>query len=487
MIGPFLKALSAGKADEAAALTDNPEAAREAITALFKGLPAGSLTYEGMPSTDPNPATVPVTATLKVMVPLSWNMSVPVTKVSDDKWVVKWSPTVLHPKLQAGQTIAVLGEQGETGEAAVLDDAGKPLAVWEGSTTKPTGPQIAAPVMKALLDGSSGGSSGSGDKRYVAIVDSAGKDVELLYGEKPTHSSADAVKSTLNAKITAAAQSAVDKSSQPSIIVAIKPSTGGILAVANNSSAGATDAFSGLFAPGSAFKIASVAAAIQQGLNVDSPVECPASANISGRTLKNAGFDVPNANLRTAFARSCNTTFGKIASQLPADGLSKAASQFGLNADFEIPGLRTELGKVEPSGNAVQRVEDSIGQGRVVASPLGMAVVAATVASGKAVTPKLRADVQTNVVTGYQPPSGAVLSQIKSMMGAVVTSGTATSLSSFKGTYGKTGTAETESQGTNANSWFVGFRGDVAFAVLVEDGKTSTPALTVTANFLRGF
>nr|WP_264085123.1 penicillin-binding transpeptidase domain-containing protein [Kibdelosporangium phytohabitans] len=487
----FLKAMSSGDAAGAAASTDNPAAAQEAVTALHKAIPPGTLAYTRATSASPSKGvvTAPVNAKLSAFdSPKTWQTSVQMAEVNG-KWLVNWAPTVIHPQLQAGQTIAVVGKVGQTGQDAVLGDDGKPIAVWEGTTAKPTDPRISPLLMKALVDGASGG--GTADTRYVAIVDAAGKHVgQPLFGTKPVESANGAVKSTVNGKIAIAAQNAVDKASAPTMLVAIKPSTGGVLAVAQNAAAGsALTALNGLYSPGSSFKIVTAAAAIQQqNLNPESPVQCPGDAVISGRKLKNANsFVVADANLRKAFARSCNTTFGQIAVQLPADGLRKAADQFGLNANYDIPGVKSELGKVEDAGDAVQRVEDSIGQGKVLASPLGMAVVAATVAAKKPVVPSLIKDSATQVLTGYQAPSAAVLGQIQSMMADVVSSGTATELKRFKSVYGKTGTAETESQGDNAHGWFVGARGDVAFAVLVKDGKTSAQAVSVTAAFLSGF
>jgi cell division protein FtsI/penicillin-binding protein 2 len=141
---------------------------------------------------------------------------------------------------------------------------------------------------------------------------------------------------------------------------------------------------------------------------------------------------------------------------------------------------------VEDAGSSVQRVEDSIGQGNIKVSPLGMALVAATVVAKKPVTPQLRADQKTQVGVGYSAPPAAVLGQIQTMMREVVTSGTAAALARFNAA-GKTGTAETESQGDNAHGWFVGYRGDVAFAVLVVDGKGSGVAVNTAAAFLSGF
>jgi cell division protein FtsI/penicillin-binding protein 2 len=73
------------------------------------------------------------------------------------------------------------------------------------------------------------------------------------------------------------------------------------------------------------------------------------------------------------------------------------------------------------------------------------------------------------------------------MMRQVVTEGTATGLRGSGEVYGKTGTAEYSQNGTNrAHGWFVGYRGDLAFAVLVVDGGSSGPAVGIAQRFLAG-
>jgi cell division protein FtsI/penicillin-binding protein 2 len=69
-------------------------------------------------------------------------------------------------------------------------------------------------------------------------------------------------------------------------------------------------------------------------------------------------------------------------------------------------------------------------------------------------------------------------------MRAVVTEGTASRLAGTGELRGKTGTAEFTNDGSGAHGWFVGYRGDVAFAVLVVDGGSSEPALAVAQRFL---
>ncbi|HVV20369.1 MAG TPA: penicillin-binding transpeptidase domain-containing protein, partial [Pseudonocardiaceae bacterium] len=242
--------------------------------------------------------------------------------------------------------------------------------------------------------------------------------------------------------------------------------------------------FSGLYAPGSTFKIVTATAAIENGVATrDSMLPCPLTEQIGTRTISNEGFDLGTTTMHHAFARSCNTTFGELASQLPADGLVKAADQYGLNADFSVPGLTTELGKVVPAADPNEQVEDGIGQGTVQVSPFGEVVMAATVAAGHAVTPRLWADAATGVTTGYTAPSGAVLASLRSMMREVVTGGTATGLAHSGQVYGKTGTAQFGS-GDEAHGWFVGYRGDLAFVVFLEGANDSHPAVTLGAQFL---
>jgi cell division protein FtsI/penicillin-binding protein 2 len=80
------------------------------------------------------------------------------------------------------------------------------------------------------------------------------------------------------------------------------------------------------------------------------------------------------------------------------------------------------------------------------------------------------------------PMSHEVADALRVMMRETVTRGTAKTLAGNGQLYGKTGTAEYSS--TGAHGWFVGFRGDLAFATLVVDADSSGPALDVSGRFL---
>ena len=98
-------------------------------------------------------------------------------------------------------------------------------------------------------------------------------------------------------------------------------------------------------------------------------------------------------------------------------------------------------------------------------------------------TPKLWRGFDTRVNTGYQPPPPAVLAALRPMMREVVTGGRGSDLARFGAVYGKTGTAQF-GDGTHSHGWFAGYRGGLAFAVLVEDAGAAGPAVRVTGEFL---
>lgn len=320
----------------------------------------------------------------------------------------------------------------------------------------------------------------------VAVVDAAGNTVSTLAEDAPKAGSTVSV--ALDRAMQTAAEDAVEPLAQQTILVAMQPSTGNILAVAQNGAADAAGALAltGRFPPGSTFKIVTALAGVEQaGLRGDTPVACPAQTIIGGRPVPNANrFDLGTVPLTRAFARSCNTTFATIGAGLAPDGLTSAALQLGLGADFAVPTLTTITGAVPDAPEPVQRAENAFGQGQVLASPLGMALVAATVAHGAPVVPQLVVGQATGVTKPATAPDPAALEQVRSMMRAVVTEGTATRLNGLGEVRGKTGTAETTNDGSRAHGWFVGYRGDVALAVLVVDGGTSEPAVETAGRFL---
>lgn len=290
---------------------------------------------------------------------------------------------------------------------------------------------------------------------------------------------------SVDRRIQNAAQHAVDERREQTMMVVIRPSTGGILAIAQNAAADRDGpvAAIGQYPPGSVFKTVTAAAAMAAGMaGPDTVVSCPSAITIGERTIPNYnGFTVGDVPLATAYARSCNTSFAKLASRLSPAALSESAAAFGVGPDYTIPGLPTFSGSVPVAEDRTQRTEDGIGQGRVVVSPFGMALMAATVAAGTAPTPYLIADRPT-LVDGHRPAlDPETVRGLRTMMRQVVVGGTAGRIVDQGEVFGKTGEAEVDG---GSHSWFVGYRGDLAFATLLVRGGSSDNAVAVTREML---
>jgi hypothetical protein len=320
----------------------------------------------------------------------------------------------------------------------------------------------------------------------VELVDDEGQPTEELASTPPRD--AAPIRTTLDTRLQLLAQQAVATEPRPAVLVAISPSTGGILAAAQNGAADAQGpiAFSGAYPPGSTFKTITTAAALQAGLATpDTPEQCPGSVTIENRTIPNEDeFDLGTVPLSTAFAQSCNTTMAALADRLPADALPNMARLFGIGVDFVIPGLTTITGSVPNADTPAQRVENGIGQGTVTVSPFGLAVAEASLGHGSTITPTLVVGDSTtsNTPSGAIPPT--VVDSLRTMMMQTVSDGTATALRDVPGLGGKTGTAEF-GDNTHSHGWFAGIAGDIAFATLVVGGDTSAPAISVSGDFLR--
>lgn len=296
------------------------------------------------------------------------------------------------------------------------------------------------------------------------------------------------VRTTLDVATQRAADAALDGESRVSALVAIRASTGEVLAMANGPTGTSSNtAATGRVPPGSTFKVVSTLAHLRQGLTVDQVVPCPQTAVVGGREFGNAGgFVLGDVPFHTDFARSCNTAFVGLAPNLAPDDLTAAARAFGLGVEADA-GIPTYVGSVPPTEGPVDAAAASIGQGRLQVSPVGMAGVAATVASGtwrpaRVVTDPAPASVPE------QPLGPGEADILRGLMREVVTSGTGEALGGVPGgdVMAKTGTAEFGTEDPPlTHAWVIGFQGDVAFAVFVEGGESGGQvAAPIAASFL---
>ncbi len=286
---------------------------------------------------------------------------------------------------------------------------------------------------------------------------------------------------TIDIPAQRAAQKALAGVGSASALVAIRPSTGDIVAVASGpGSKGYNTATFGQYAPGSTFKVVSALALLRAGVSPTTKVECTPTTVVDGKTFKNYD-DYPSSALgkisfADALANSCNTAFISQRDKLAADSLAPAAAALGLGVDHDT-GFPAFFGKVEPADSETQKAAGMIGQGTVLASPMAMATVVASVLKGSAVLPRLLPDQKVEQKAPAKPLTAAEARQLRAMMRGVVERGSGRLLADVPGgpVIAKTGTAEFgDKPPLPTHAWMVAGRDDLAVAVFVERGASGS-------------
>jgi cell division protein FtsI/penicillin-binding protein 2 len=293
------------------------------------------------------------------------------------------------------------------------------------------------------------------------------------------------VKTSIDMSVQQAASHAVASAStsKPVDMVALQPSTGKVLAVVERPG-GFDRALQGIFPPGSTFKVVTGSAVARKGLTPSSTVQCPSTMTVDGRTFHNDNNEhYGSTTLQNAFAVSCNTTFALLATQrLTGADLGSMAARFGYNAQPSL-GIPAVLGKFTVPHSPVDLAADAFGQGEDLVNPLSQAAEAGAIDSGSWRPPLLVTSPAPKQTASPHRLPGSILTTLRPMMRAVVTSGTAAGVGFPPGVYGKTGTAEYGSgPHPPSHGWFIGYRGDLAFAVLVEGGGYGANSAGPVAN-----
>ena len=328
-----------------------------------------------------------------------------------------------------------------------------------------------------------------------------------------------AVQLTIDPEIQQAAYDAL--AGREGAVVALDPSTGAILAMvsspsydpsafASQDANAANEASKTLsedssrpldnraiagnrYPPGSTFKIITTAAALRTGkITPDAEVDAPDTITLPGTSHSLENYGGESCGGRTsfshAFAQSCNTPFAQLAMDVGEEELAKEAHNWGFDSDLSIP-LKVTPSVYPHNDSQAQTAMAGIGQASVQATPLMMAMVAATVANdGEQMTPYLVSrtlDPDLNEVSttskkvARTPIDSATAKSLSSLMQTAVAEGTGTS-AQVAGVQvaGKTGTAETGTD-SGPTTWFVGFAGtdinkpQIALAVVL-DGNAET-------------
>ncbi|WP_327068504.1 penicillin-binding transpeptidase domain-containing protein [Kitasatospora sp. NBC_01302] len=517
----FLAAWASGDLQGASKLTDDPASALAALTAFQQQVKPSAITLTpGVPTTpaafasataqpsgaaakpspsasagasgspSPSASAAPasqVLLTFKSHVEFAntsntWDYTgyLGMVKMSDGTAAVDWAPTVINPHLGPGQQIVT--QPVYNPPTRVTDRNGQSLQNSPSLTQILANFQTNPPAQNPA-------DAGTG----VAIVDPAGKTkpqpLFTVIDPKP----GQPIKLTIDANLQAAAQKAADEQyakdpSHKAGVVAIEPSTGNVLAVANSPATGFNMALQGQTAPGSTMKVITASALLEAGVDPNATMPCPLSYGSGTIYHNDANFkaDEPNNTFMQDFTISCNTAFIKQSmASLKSGQLNKQASDvFGIGQNWKI-GFPTFDGSVPGAGQSTDETEgEYFGQGKDLMNPLTMASVAATVESGTFKQPVLVAGMPQLPAARQLSPD--TLTKLRSMMNSVMTNPSGTAYNALQGVSGniggKTGTAETSSDPKAAtNSWFTGYRDNLAVSVEVINGGFGADAAVPAA------
>ncbi|MBR7828202.1 hypothetical protein KDK95_17950 [Actinospica sp. MGRD01-02] len=495
----FLAAWQSGNFQQAAAYTDDAATAQSALTSYANGLnlhglhlattgtstPANKASAQASASASAsagaNPsgtvtfsvaATVGITASSTAApssasaaasgaspgsgVTATWSYTSKLTAYQKNGgWWVKWDNSLIAPNLTAGEKVVSAAVPPTASK--VVDASGDDLS----TATDPGVRNIAAALKKDAP-------AGQGTDGVEVELEKA--DGTVIPGTadvlvKPVDTGV--VTTTIDPKVEAAAQAAAATHSDSSMVV-IRPSTGAILAVANND--GQNDfALTARVAPGSTNKIITSTALLANSLiaSPSTPDECPASLTVNGTVFHNdTGMSEPATTpFLTDFAVSCNDAFAKWYSKVGSTTLAQTAQKYyGLNEQWNFgTGEAGPYYTLPASASNGELAQELFGQGQIEASPLAMASVAATVDTGDFKQPIV---IPGQAQITATPLPANVKQDLWQLMKAVTTESDGTAYNVFTGVnsqvYGKTGTADVGGGGSTAaqakpNSWMVVF------------------------------
>jgi cell division protein FtsI/penicillin-binding protein 2 len=282
------------------------------------------------------------------------------------------------------------------------------------------------------------------------------------------------VQTTISSAAQNAALDALDGVPNSGELVAVKASTGEVLAVAQHQASGilpADGALNAKLVPGAAFTIVSAGALLSNGVSVKSlksQTSCASSFTVAGQTFTSEGAGQQKP-FSAVFADGCSTAFAGLSERLSPSQWAQAVKEFGIGADWSRLPVPAFSGSVPSGAGDATLAAQTIGQGNVRMSLLSMAMVAAAVDAGKWHVPQV---IQT---PGRPPGAGTSLdpgmaSALQGLMRGAVRSGAAQAASlPGQPVSGQIGLVHT---GSGWMSWFVGYRGDTAIAA-IESGKTA--------------
>ncbi|SEG65644.1 Cell division protein FtsI/penicillin-binding protein 2 [Nonomuraea solani] len=384
---------------------------------------------------------------------------------------------------------AIAGIETQPQEQPVNPDAPRQIVGTVSALTPETEQELGGPQKAGDSLGKSGLQqayqdylTGSTETRVITLDLKTGKEVANLK-EWPGRQNVS-VKTTIDRGIQAAAEQAVSET-ETSALVAVQRDTGEILAVSTKGDLHQErDALAGKFPAGTAFSIVAADALLKAGMSPKQRLACPQERTVGGAKFVHLGQSTgitTSASFQENFARGCVTALASLARRVNADDLTKSAKAFGVGQPWRLP-LKSFSGALPALSSDAEKAKAIAGQ-NVEVSPLSMALVAAAVASGTwhapvLVTEPKSPDPSAEATPAAQPAPVPVDPKVRSLLTTMMRAGAAgTPAQGGKGkVYGVTATAGDQ------QTWFVGWQGDVAIAVLAK----SYNAGAVAGSFFAG-
>ena len=417
----------------------------------------------------------------------------------EKEWEVAWERALLFPTKQPGANLRITTKWLKRG--SILDRDGRKMATGSVENRRyPYGPLAGSimghigpatkeqarefDVQPGALVGGSGLEEGlqlelaGRPSTTLEVIDRKGRVVKTL-GRRKGESGGN-VKTTLDVEIQRASERAYGNTTGGAVVM--DPKNGDLLAIVSSSPfnpngyVGANvspfnRAIDGLYPPGSSMKVVTAAAALDTGV-VTPKTQLSGPAEYQGvRNFESGEFG--QLSFASAVQFSVNTAFAQVALKLGAERLTKYAERFGFNRPPEVP-LDAAESSFPPPAGAGDLMWASIGQAQVLASPLHMASIAATIANdGVRMEPRIT---KLDKPAGEEVVTEETANTLTKLMINVVVGGTgqAARLAGID-VAGKTGTAEVDVDGERKNhAWFICFMPaddpSVAVAVVSEYG-----------------
>ncbi|RJL30551.1 penicillin-binding protein [Bailinhaonella thermotolerans] len=290
------------------------------------------------------------------------------------------------------------------------------------------------------------------------------------------------VHTTIDSAVQQRAEEAV-AGAGPVVMVAVHAPTGKVLAVADEGLNQVRNGLAGRYPPGTAFSIVSTSALVRSGVGTGLKVPCPAERRVGEATFQQAGASANEApSLRENFLRGCVTAYAALARRVSPGVLAEEAQRFGIGGDWSLP-LQTYTGSLPDMTRESQQAEVMTGES-VRVSPLGMALIAASVSTGGWRPPQLVVDkTKPEAVPRARLLDPDALRALRKLMRDSVKRDTR-----FLGIDGLSGVSSTvgytEKGQRREGSWFVGYQDEIAVAVFAQNvgGDSATE---VAARFFR--